>query len=82
MKHTKNIYKIIGEFEYTFDMGDFCKIKPSKKLNKSETLELFSYIYNNIDATIPIQVLNTFKNINYFEWVKNKLSTTKKSHPK
>lgn len=76
MKHTENIYKIIGEFEYTFDMGDFFKIKPSKKLNKSETLELFGYIYNNIDANIPIQVLNTFNNINYFEWMKNKSSHT------
>ena len=74
MSHTERIGRIIGEYTYTFDYGDFCKITPTKQLSEKETLELFEYIYNNIAADMPIQVFNTFNDINYFEWRTEKVA--------
>ena len=70
MNSEQKIYKIIGEFNCTFNDGDFCKLTPVKKLSQKETIELFEYLYNNVSSHIPIQVFNTFGDINYFDWIK------------
>lgn len=70
MNSEQKIYKIIGKFNCTFSDGDFCKLTPVKKLSQKETIELFEYLYNNVASDIPIQVFNTFGDINYFDWIK------------